>query len=222
MCQCATRGIEPGPLASFHRWKELRRHVKKGERALSLCMPVTGKRRQADPDGNENEIAYRFFMLKKNWFVLSQTEGAEYVPDPLPNWNELRALSILNISKVPFELLSGNVQGYAAPGGKVSVNPLASQPFKTLFHEIAHQILGHVKLAGALTDEETTPRNVQEVEAESVAMLCCASLWLPGVEYSRDYIQSWADGQPIGEKSAHRIFAAADKILKAGTEALQQ
>jgi hypothetical protein len=36
MCQCATRGIEPGPLASFRRWKELGRHVKKGEIALSL------------------------------------------------------------------------------------------------------------------------------------------------------------------------------------------
>src|SRR6185437_17143540 len=41
MCQCVTRGIEPSPLASFNRWKELGRHVKKGERALSLCMPVT-------------------------------------------------------------------------------------------------------------------------------------------------------------------------------------
>jgi N-terminal domain of anti-restriction factor ArdC len=39
--QCAKRGITPGPLASFNRWKELGRHVKKGEKALSLCMPVT-------------------------------------------------------------------------------------------------------------------------------------------------------------------------------------
>jgi antirestriction protein ArdC len=217
MCQCATRGIEPGPLASFNRWKELGRQVKKGERALSLCMPVTGKRRQADQDGNEAEITYQFFVLKKNWFVLSQTEGADYAPDPIPNWDEQNALSILNISKVPFDLLNGNVQGYAAPGRKVSVSPLATQPFKTLFHEIAHQILGHIE-AGALTDEETTPRNVQEVEAESVAMLCCASLGLPGVEHSRDYIQSWAEGQPISEKSAHRIFAAADRIMKARME----
>jgi len=113
------------------------------------------------------------------------------------------------------------VEGYAAPDRKVSVSPLATQPFKTLFHEFAHQILGHVQSAGPLTDEDATPRNVQEVEAESVAMLCCASLGLPGVEYSRDYIQSWAEGQPISEQSAHRIFAAADKILKAGTEELR-
>jgi antirestriction protein ArdC len=222
MCQCVTRGIEPSPLASFNRWKELSRHVKKGERALSLCMPVTRKRSQADRDGNEIEITYQFFVLKKNWFVLSQTEGADYTPDPIPNWDEQRALSILNISKVPFDLLNGNVQGYAAPDRKVSVSPLAAQPFKTLFHEIAHQILGHVQPTGPLTDEDATPRSVQEVEAESVAMLCCASLGLPGVEYSRDYIQSWAEGQPISEQSAHRIFAAADKILRAGVEALSK
>jgi antirestriction protein ArdC len=217
MCQCTVRNIEPGPLASFNRWKELGRYVKKGQRALSLCMPVTAKRKQVDPEGNETEGSYRFFVLKKNWFVLSQTEGAEYAPDAIPNWDKQRALSILNINKVPFELLNGNVQGYAAPGRKVSVSPLADQPFKTLFHEIAHQLLGHIQ-ADALTDEETTPRNAQEIEAESVAMLCCASLGLPGVEYSRGYIQSWAEGQPISEKSAQRIFAAADKILKAGTD----
>jgi hypothetical protein len=136
MCQCVTRGIEPSPLASFNRWKELGRHVKKGERALSLCMPLTRKRSQADRDGNEIEITYQFFVVKKNWFVLSQTEGAEYTPDPIPNWDEQRALSILNISKVPFDLLNGNVQGYAAPDRKISVSPLATQPFKTLFHEL--------------------------------------------------------------------------------------
>jgi hypothetical protein len=56
-----------------------------------------------------------------------------------------------------------------------------------------------------------------EVEAESVAMLCCASLGMPGIEYPRAYIQSWAQGESISDKSAQRIFGAADKILKAGT-----
>jgi hypothetical protein len=57
MMQCAIRGIEPGPLASFNRWKELGRHVKKGEKALTLCMPVTCKRKEIDQDGNEIETA---------------------------------------------------------------------------------------------------------------------------------------------------------------------
>ena len=39
--QCLVRGIQAGPLATFPRWKELGRHVKKGEKALTLCMPLT-------------------------------------------------------------------------------------------------------------------------------------------------------------------------------------
>jgi N-terminal domain of anti-restriction factor ArdC len=37
MLQCTVRGVEPGPLASFHRWKELGRRVKKGN-ARSRCV----------------------------------------------------------------------------------------------------------------------------------------------------------------------------------------
>ena len=40
MFQCSARGLHPGPIATFPRWKELGRHVRRGERALTLCMPV--------------------------------------------------------------------------------------------------------------------------------------------------------------------------------------
>jgi hypothetical protein len=62
-----------------------------------------------------------------------------------------------------------------------------------------------------------TPQNLREAEAEAVAMLCCAALELPGVEYSRGYIQNWwGAGNPIPEQAAQRILKAADQILKAG------
>jgi hypothetical protein len=52
---------------------------------------------------------------------------------------------------------------------------------------------------------------------ELVITVCCAALELPGIEYSRGYIQSWwGAGNPIPERSAQRIFKAADQILKAG------
>ena len=41
-------------------------------------------------------------------------------------------------------------------------------------------------------------------------------LGLLGLAESRGYIQNWLQGQSIPEKSAQRIFGAADKILKAG------
>ena len=97
------------------------------------------------------------------------------------------------------------------------MSPLAALPFKTLIHEMAHVLLGHTAEAEQ-TDGECTPRSLKEVEAESVAMLVCAALQLPGIEYSRGYIQHWhQSGEAIPERSAARIFKTADQILRAGS-----
>jgi antirestriction protein ArdC len=39
--QCVERGLQPGPLASFRKWKELGRHVKKGEKAMTYASHCT-------------------------------------------------------------------------------------------------------------------------------------------------------------------------------------
>jgi hypothetical protein len=49
-----------------------------------------------------------------------------------------------------------------------------------------------------------------------VAYILCSVLALPGLTESRGYIQGWLAGGEISDKSAQRIFGAADKILKAG------
>jgi antirestriction protein ArdC len=216
--QCFERGIQPGPLATFPKWKELGHSVKKGEKAIMLCMPVTCKRTKAvvSADGVEKEenVLFTHFLYKSHWFVLSQTEGVEYVPPAVPDWNEATALESLKIARVDFESLDGNTQGYATAGRQIAVSPVAALPHKTLFHEMAHVVLGHCD--ERFSESEMTPRDVREVEAEAVALLCCESLNLPGGEFSRGYIQSWSKGQPITERSAQRIFHAADQILRAG------
>ncbi len=55
-----------------------------------------------------------------------------------------------------------------------------------------------------------------------MALICCENLGLEGAPYCRGYIQSWLAGDEIPEKSAQRIFAAADKILRAGTAVAPQ
>src|SRR5215831_17092824 len=45
LIQANHRGIPLGPIASFNRWKELGRHVKRGEKAIELCMPIVCKRK---------------------------------------------------------------------------------------------------------------------------------------------------------------------------------
>jgi antirestriction protein ArdC len=219
LIQANNRGIALGPIASFNRWKELGRHVKRGERAIELCMPVTCKRtvneKQEDGSEAESEITFKRFVYKRNWFMLSQTDGAPYQMPAIPAWDRARALSALNVEEVAFEHLSGNVQGYAR-GRQIAVNPVAQMPAKTTFHELAHIELGHT--SEAVHDSESLPRSLKEVEAESVALLCLESLRMEGAEYCRGYIQSWLAGAEIPERSAQRIFSAADKILKAGIE----
>jgi antirestriction protein ArdC len=220
LIQANNRGVPLGPIASFNRWKELGRHVKRGEKAIELCMPVTCKRtvKEQGEDGTEAEmeITFKRFVFRRNWFMLSQTDGAEFQLPAIPAWDRARALQTLNVEEIPFEMMNGNCQGYAK-GRQIAINPIAQMLAKTTFHELAHIELGHT--SEAIHDSESTPRNLREVEAESVALLCLESLGMDGAEYCRGYIQNWLSGATIPERSAQRIFAAADKILKAGIEA---
>jgi hypothetical protein len=210
LTQCQRRGIKPGPLSTFPGWKEKNRYVRKGERALVLCMPVTVKAKDAAGD----DETFTRFIYRPRWFVLTQTEGQDITPTLPPTWEKAKALAALNITETPFELLDGNTQGYAK-GRSVSVSPIAALPHKTLFHEIGHVTLGHT-LEGQTHDGEQTPRNLREVEAEAVALILCETLQLPGAEFCRGYIQDWLRGEVIPERSAQRIFHAADVIIKAG------
>ena len=114
---------------------------------------------------------------------------AGYQPPTIPEWNEERALAALDIQRIPFEDLDGNTQGHAKRGRKIAVSPIAALPVKTLFHEAGHVMLGHID-EGDLADTERTPRDIREMEAEAVSLLCYESLGLPGAEYSRGYVQS--------------------------------
>src|SRR6478735_8564207 len=62
LIQANRRGIQLGPIASFNRWKELGRYVKRGEKAIELCMPVTIKRtvKETGPDGINTETEVPF------------------------------------------------------------------------------------------------------------------------------------------------------------------
>jgi antirestriction protein ArdC len=215
--QCLARGIHPGPIATFPKWKELGRYVRKGEKAIMLCQPVTVKRSVETEQREEQAIAFTRFVYKAHWFVLAQTEG-QPLPDPTkPEWDKEEALAALNVQETGFEALNGNVMGYARER-TIAINPVNPMPWKTRFHELAHVLLGHTAEGTEHSDREVTPRNLKECEAESVALLCCAALNMPGVEFSRGYIQNWwGPGNPIPERAAQRILKVADQILKAGT-----
>lgn len=206
MLQCEGRGLQPGPVNTFQGWLALGRCVRKGERALTLCMPITYKRGGESATSGDGGAAQTFttFVYKPRWFVISQTEGEEFQPIGLPQFDTEKALAALDIERIPFEGTDGNVQGYAK-GRQIAISPIAQAPHKTFFHEAAHVLLGHTAESD-FTDREQTPRNLREAEAESVALLCCESLQLPGAEFCRGYIQHWLAGDVIPEESAQKIW----------------
>jgi antirestriction protein ArdC len=217
------RDVLPGPIATYKKWQSLGRQVKKGEKAITLCMPITAKKTREKSDGSEEESVFRFFTFRAKWFVFSQTEpieGMEYNEEelvPPMDWDKELALKELGIKETSFNKTNGNVMGFATPESEIAINPINPLPHKTLFHELAHIVLGHTKERGYEPDSEHTPRSWREVEAESVAFILLNVLGLEGMNESRGYIQHWlGEGKEIPEKNALKIFSAADKILKAG------
>jgi hypothetical protein len=216
--QLMNRGLSLSPIASFMAWKEKGRMVKKGQKAISLFMPVSGKGERENKETGEKEaFSYSRFILRPHWFSLDQTEGEDFAPEiKIPEWDAVQALAVLEIMEEKYDNVNGNVQGYAREKS-IAINPMAWFKHKTRFHELAHVVLGHTQ-AQTMTDSEHTPPALAEVEAEGVAYLLCVLLDLPGQTESRGYIQNWSEGNEIPERSAQKIFSAAQKILAAGQQ----
>lgn len=218
------------PINTYKGWQELGRQVKKGSRGISLFLPVVSKKKKDNEEvgdkkeceGEDNSnptIKLSFsaqFVMKRHWFTLSQTEGEEFKPEELPNFDVKKALEVFGISQENFRSIDGNCQGYAIPSKKIiAINPLAYAPYKTTIHEIAHCLL-HQESA-EIVDGSELESSIKEFEAETTAYLVCCSLGkFNHLEYSRGYISNWIKRNDIEEENFKRAFDAANKILKAG------
>jgi hypothetical protein len=199
------------PVATFNHWREIGRHVKRGEKAIELLMPVIVKKKDAAEDEKK-----MIFVSKHFWFGLHQTDGAEYVPPPTPDFDLEKAIVELNITKEPFACMNGNVMGYAIPAKRViAVSDLAYDRFKTAAHEVFHVQLEHGTVAQHA--ETDLPSDAREVEAETGAYLLKTALGLTdNLEYSRGYIQGWIGDGTVEKVRFGKVFGAVDAILKAG------
>jgi antirestriction protein ArdC len=118
--QCVRRSLQPGPLNTYRGWLERKRQVRKGERGITLCMPMPFKRaaqadsvhdEAAEPETEETRYAFRF---RAYWFVLAQTEGEDtYEPCPL--------------EKLQGRLISGRPLSMVA-GQRLRVSPRVLRP----------------------------------------------------------------------------------------------
>lgn len=196
------------PVATYKKWLELGRQVKKGSKAKEVVRPYFKK-------DDEGEETINGFGLSKCLFGLSETTGEELPVPEIKAWSVDLALSVLDIEKIEFTQANGNIQGYSKMR-QLAINPLAVNYNKTLMHELAHIVLGHTEATG-----EEKHRGVLEFEAEATAYLLMHELELVTDKQdstSRAYIQIWLSGQKPKEENIKAIFKAVDKILKAGKE----
>jgi len=63
------RGIQPGPINTYPGWQALKRQVKRGEKAIEVCMPLT--RKITDEATGESATVATNFVWKPRWFTLS-------------------------------------------------------------------------------------------------------------------------------------------------------
>jgi antirestriction factor ArdC-like protein len=85
--QCIRRNLQPGPLNTYHGWLERKRQVRKGEKGITLCMPMPFKgaaqTEGVQDDAAETQTRYAF-RFRAYWFVLAQTEGEHSYASPIP------------------------------------------------------------------------------------------------------------------------------------------
>lgn len=219
--QLRAQGMPLTPINTFKGWLSAKRPVQKGEKAsIALIMPVPIKKKKAEGDvDGEDKIAFTKFMLRTGWFHLGQTDGDEYIVEEKSDgdWNMAAAMDFLEVSEKPFEF-SGvhDIRlGYAI-GKAIAVSPLEEYPTYGRIRQLSKIVLGHT----ADTPAKSVPEDpaLREIEAETAAYLCCATLGFAGMEVSRVFLQDWLASSPrrIPDKSAQRAFGCADKILNAG------
>jgi len=204
------------PVATYQRWLEIGRQVRKGSKARQILRPITVTHK--DLDGNRDEKAETFtrFKMVNCIFPLSDTDGDDVELPELPTWSLTTATLELGIARETFTMLDGNTQGYAH-GRTYAINPVAVYPLKTAVHELAHIVAGHTT-----DDEYSTHRGLKEFQAEAIAYIilsevASADSW--SADTSRAYVQTWLGSTEVTDTHIKPIFSAANKILIAGRPA---
>lgn len=216
-------------VASYKRWRELGRQVRKGETSIAILAPIV-RRAEGEAEGEwvQQVVGFRSARV----FDVSQTDG-----DPLPELPRpvllggdseviravLASAEALATSK-GFPIRYGDLRGGALGSFsvvkraiKVRADLPPLQRLKTLIHELAHALMH-----GERQKEEQ--RHRLELEAESCAFLVLHDLGLDTSRYTFPYLASWTE-QPdellgAGEKAA-KVAGVVLTELKPSPEPVQ-
>ena len=165
-------------VAGYKQWQEdFDRYVKKGEKAIRIIAPSKD-----------------YGFIEVCVFDFSQTDGTPLPTDGIEayqlesnvkNYNILlKALKKTSPLPIYFEKLEG-CNGSCYIGDKIKINTGMSeaQTLKTIIHEIAHAIL-HTN--------STASKEIEEIEAESIAFAVCSYLGIDSSSFSFGYIAKYS------------------------------
>ena len=222
---------------SFTNWKEVNRHVRKGEKGIRILAPAPYKMQKEqekvdasgktvlDKDGEpvKETVEGTINAFKPvSTFDVSQTEGE---PIPTPGVDELTGsvegyetllAAIKEVVPVPisFEQIDSGAKGfYHLEENRIVVQEGMSeaQTVKTLLHEASHQAL-HSKEAMDSAGEKKS-KNQKETEAESVAYVVCQHYGIDTSDYSFPYVATWS-----ADKEVPELKASLDTIRRTASE----
>jgi antirestriction protein ArdC len=210
-------------VAGFHRWLELGRYVRKGETGIRILVPCRYRTTVESDDGDDVVVervrSFRVGVV----FGLEQTDGAPLPQMPIArivgedSTNRFRTLSDFARS-LGYEVTTADFASLHKCGEtnftthRITLrHDLApAHRCKTMLHELGHIVGKHDSCSFG-------GRTVAELEAESIAWICCAAIGIVADSYSFAYCSSWSGGgdEAIAQikASAQRIQAAARTIL---------
>ena len=171
-------------VAGFHRWLEMGRCVRKGEKGIQILAPMVGKKKDADPDDPKVCFGFRAAYV----FDISQTDGEDLPEitrrlegdDPDGLFKQLTTLANdrgLCVHLVSDLSTANGLFTFLTKTISIRDDLSPAQRVKTLVHEVAHALLHDEQLA-------MTDRNGCELEAESVAYVVTSALGIDSSGYS--------------------------------------
>lgn len=207
-------------VASYKKWQELGRQVRKGEKGIKILVPLFRKKANAEDADEEPE---RLFYACKvgNVFDIAQTDGDE-LPEIAQSLNAevvgyaeiIRKLESVSPLPVIYQTLvneNAAVRGGTYYGEHIAIKGGMSEAdkIKTLIHEIAHAVIHD--------GDEEKDRHTKEVEAESIAYVVSAALGIDASQYSFGYVANWG-----AEQTAETLTASLETIRNTANEILKQ
>jgi hypothetical protein len=196
----------------YRQWQQVNRHVIKGAKAFYILAPCTRTIHEKDADGSEQTRTIVTGFTAIPVFRLEDTDGEpleqpDYRPALLPPLHDVAERLGVPVSYRPYV---AKFLGYYSPGTDEIV--LCSHDVRTFFHELAHAAHQRV-LKQRGTTLKGGQQAGQEIVADTVAAVLCELFGYSGyLASSRDYIQSYANGENPAKAAMHLLGEISDVL----------